>query len=139
MFAQGSSKVMQDGENVWELDADNGYLSYTKMKYVKNLKNVMKSRPREAADGVGEQGSSSVVYEKFPVCGTSTGWFAEQCGTSRDTELSVLGVGISTYFKQLKTLVVMLLVFTLFSIPAMVLFWSAGKHKVDVSASKDND
>ena len=54
---------------MWELDADNGFLSYTKMKYVKNQKSVMKMRPREASDG-DDKGAASVVYEPFPVCGT---------------------------------------------------------------------
>ena len=44
-------------------------------------------------------------------------------------------MGVSIYFKQLKTLIVMLLVFTLLSVPSYVLFWSAGNHMVDTSQS----
>lgn len=69
-------------------------------------------------------------YESYPICGTRTGWLSEIFWTNRDSDISDnLGVGIATYFKQLKTLAVMFAVFTYLSIPAYVLFWSAGKVK----------
>jgi len=89
---------MQDGETVWELDASNGYLSYTKMKYIKNQKMVMRNKALAKADIEAVTVSENTV-DPFPVCGTSTGWFTEQCGMKRDSDISDLGVGITTYFK----------------------------------------
>ena len=67
-------------------------------------------------------------YEPYPVCATRIGWLSESFWTKRDSEISDdLGVGISTYFKQLKTLTIMFAVFAYLSLPAYILFWSAGK------------
>jgi len=38
-------------------------------------------------------------------------------------------VGISIYFKQLKTLVCMLVACSVFSLPAFYLFWASSQHK----------
>lgn len=35
-------KVGSDEQQLWELDAENGFLSYTKMDYVSNLRHVRK-------------------------------------------------------------------------------------------------
>jgi len=71
-----------------------------------------------------------VKFEKFPACGTSTGWFINCfccsrvcCSRQSDIEQE-LGVGVSIYFKQLKNMIVMLYLFTLLSLPAYALFWS---------------
>ena len=41
-----------------------------------------------------------------------------------------LGLGISIYFKQLKALVIMLVVCTLLSIPSLILFYSGGYNDI---------
>ena len=105
------------------------------MKYIQNMKMVRKAKSTEKVADSEVAAKEESNFEKFPVCGTSTGWFSDRCRSSRHSEIQEnLGVGVSTYFKQLKTLVIMLAVFTLFSTPAYVLFWSAGKIQ---SASTD--
>ena len=114
---------------IWPLDSDNGLLSYTKMRYVRDLKMV--KRPKNAdnkkIEAETEKLDDETVFEPFPVWGTSTGWFDDRCRSSRHSDIQErLGVGISIYFKQLKTLILMFFVFTVLSIPAFVIFSSAG-------------
>ena len=69
------------------------------------------------------------VYKKFPSCRTSTGWFIEWCCFSRESDIEEnLGIGVSIYFKQVKSLICMLFVCTLLSLPSYFLFWSARSH-----------
>ena len=113
---------------VWELDSENGLLSYTKMKYIQELKMVRQAKVVEFEKDDEAAKKGKVDYEPYPVCGTRTGWFSESFWTKRDSDISDdLGVGISTYFKQLKTLTIMFAVFTYLSLPAYILFWSAGR------------
>ena len=64
-------------------------------------------------------------FEEYWVCGTNTGWFWQCCCCFRESGIAgELGVGVSVYFKQLKNLVVILLLCTLLSLPAYMLFWS---------------
>ena len=35
-----------------------------------------------------------------------------------------MGVGVSVYFKSLKNMIFMMLIFTMLSLPAFILFWS---------------
>ena len=69
-------------------------------------------------------------YVKFPICSTKTGWF--HCSTDYTTSdiADELGIGISIYFKQLKALVIMLVVCTLLSIPSFVLFWHGSYNDI---------
>lgn len=39
-----------------------------------------------------------------------------------------LGIGVSIYFKQVKSLICMLFVCTLLSLPSYYIFWSARSH-----------
>lgn len=69
------------------------------------------------------------VYRNFTYCGTSTGWFIDWCCMRRDSEIeSNLGMGIAIYFKQLKSLICMLFICTLLSLPSYFLFWGARSH-----------
>lgn len=79
------------------------------------------------------------VYEKMSVCGTGTGWFTKGCGHERSGSLQKanLGVGIGIYFKQLKTLMCMLMVCTILSVPAFVLFWSGQSQGSKSTSSQD--
>ena len=64
-------------------------------------------------------------FENFSLCSTNTGWFASCCCCYKGSDIaSVLGVGVSVYFKQTKNLVIILLLCTLLSLPAYALFWS---------------
>lgn len=64
-------------------------------------------------------------YETFSICTTSTGWFCRCCRCVNKSDVAgELGVGVSVYFKQLKNLVVILLICTILSMPAYVLFYS---------------
>ena len=70
---------------------------------------------------------AETVYERFPVCSTQIGWFSNKCKSTRHSEIQErLGVGMSIYFKQLKTLTLMFFVFIVLSIPAFIIFSSAG-------------
>ena len=91
----------------------------------------MVKRPKNAdnkkIEAETEKLDDETVFEPFPVWGTSTGWFDDRCRSSRHSDIQErLGVGISIYFKQLKTLILMFFVFTVLSIPAFVIFSSAG-------------
>ena len=72
-------------------------------------------------------------YEQYPLCSTRIGWFTDRCCcTAKNRELEeCLGVGITTYFKQLKTLSLLLLSFTVLSLPAYILCYSAGLIRSD--------
>lgn len=64
-------------------------------------------------------------YEKFPVCGTRTGFFAGGCCGENAEKSDIegeLGLGISIYFKQLKCLILFCFLCTLISIPSYFIF-----------------
>lgn len=65
-------------------------------------------------------------YVKFPVCKTRTGWFHCSKEYTQSDIAEELGLGISIYFKQLKSLLIMLTVCTLLSIPSFILFSQGG-------------
>ena len=71
--------------------------------------------------------SRKTKYSNFGVCSTNTGFFTScrccVCCTESDIA-GELGVGVSLYFKQLKNLVIILFLCTMFSMPAYLLFWS---------------
>ena len=127
--------VMHDrrSDQIWPLDTNNGMLSYTKMKHVRNMKQVRrakktaKSSIEPIAEGESEVSQLETVFEEYPVIRTNTGWFTQcgKCERKSDIEAD-LGLGVTIYFKQLKMLVVMFLICTVLSIPALTLFWSAG-------------
>jgi len=87
------------------------------------------------------------------VCSTSTGWFGcnkkdkenreaikvkkEKDGNNAKIEDNTLGLfeqelglGISIYFKQLKFMVILFALFSIFSIPAFWLFYSGNEAKI---------
>ena len=65
-------------------------------------------------------------YVKFPVCKTRTGWFHCSTDYTHSDIAEELGLGISIYFKQLKSLVIMLTVCFLLSIPSLIFFAEGG-------------
>ena len=115
---------------LWNADAENGFLSYSKMKYVINQRQVRKLSV-DTAESEQVNSAKKVVYEKYEICGTDTGSFTSICCNDQSRQSSIsenLGAGMSIYFKQLKTLVCMFIAFTVLSIPAFILFWSGKSH-----------
>lgn len=74
-------------------------------------------------------------YAKFPVCKTRTGWFHCSTDYTHSDIAEELGLGISIYFKQLKALVIMLLVCVLLSIPSFILFVNGSYNDISESSS----
>ncbi len=116
-------------EDEWILDTKNKKLSYTKMVYERNLLHF--SRPEDR-----EVGSKVHKNRRYPLCKTGTGWFF--CNKSKEDKQVTegLGLGISVYFKQVKSLTLLFLVFTLISIPAYVLFYFGGSQDPNWSEPK---
>lgn len=97
-------------ELVYPNDAlDNG-LSYTKM-----IKEMDQRHPRIY---------ENKEYKEYPICRTKTGGHL-CCKMFRKSDLDEIGIGISLYFKMLKSLMVLFVIATILSIPAYVYF-SAG-------------
>ena len=108
---------------MWEKDAEGGILSHSRMKYVQKIRQVRDVQKRTVKDET-DQAHEEFEYSKFPVCSTNTGWFL-CCNQYTHSDIAdELGLGMSIYFKQLKNLILMLLVCTILSIPSYVLFWS---------------
>ena len=117
----------------WELDAEGGLLSYTKMEHVRKQKQVRKRTRVE-----NKNGQKRITYEheefeshKYPLCSTKTGSFpCLCCCRSRKSDFAdELGLGISLYFKQLKFFIMMMFVCTLLSLPAYLFYWSVNKSE----------
>ena len=59
----------------------------------------------------------------MPICGTPTGWFGNDCCRKESNVVEQeLGLGISIYFKQLKNLILVLLICTVLSLPSFYLY-----------------
>jgi hypothetical protein len=102
-------------EDEWPLDTINNKLSYTKMIYERNKLHFRKPEDR-----------SSKRSRRYPLCKTGTGWFFYH-KSDEDKQVSEgLGLGISIYFKQVKSLALLFLAFTLISIPAYTLYYFGG-------------
>jgi len=95
----------------WPKDSYNGKLSYSKMVY-----EVTNAHPRELVDG---------HFEKMSCCRARTGCFGctKNCRRSENIS-SELGIGMTIYFKTMKSFVLLFAVFTIFSIPAYYLYWN---------------
>ena len=80
-------KIDEDG---WKLDASNG-LSYQKMIYTKNMRQVRKviedkqTNNRKSILELAER----TKFEKYPICSTPTGWFCScKCKACCEIQLS---------------------------------------------------
>ena len=94
------------------------------MRQVRHRKKVSKSvRGANGASKIQEE----YEYSEFPVCSTETGWFLCCNQYSHSQIADELGLGMSIYFKQLKNLTLMLIICTLLSLPAYVLYWSGNR------------
>jgi hypothetical protein len=80
----------------------------------------------------GNKDYSGGFFKKKPVCGTPIGFFRCRQKTEEKTELSL---GIKLYFKQLKSLIWLYLIFTLISMPSFALFYLSGP--LELSANLD--
>lgn len=69
-------------------------------------------------------------YVHFEICKTKTGWFHCSTEFTHSDIDDELGLGISIYFKQLKALIIMLVVCCLLSTPSLVLFWNGDYNDV---------
>jgi hypothetical protein len=60
----------------------------------------------------------------YPLFSTHTGWhmFCKRC---RKTDLAEIGTGVSLYFKMLKYLIILFLLFSIISIPSFI-FYASG-------------
>ena len=101
------------------------------MTYVRNTRQVRRKSVKEkqlarvSKSNNSRQMARQTTFEPFWVCGTNTGWFLDCCCCYKKTQIAgELGVGVSVYFKQLKNLIIILLLCTLLSMPAYNLFWS---------------
>ena len=102
-------KLLGNVKDDWEADAEDGVLSYSKMKYEENLRH-----PRKQVDG---------SFEKLPCCtsiGRLGGWNKDD-EEKNEFEME-LGPGIAMYFKTLRTLSILLLVFTVLYIPLFIVY-----------------
>lgn len=114
----------------WPKDAAGGKLSHKKMVYEKNLRHcrVIEENNRETytEDGRKVQVTES-QYKPMSCCKLKTGWFC-CCKNWRQSELGQeLGLGMSIYFKQLKSMALMFLIFTLLSLPSFLLFYNGNE------------
>ena len=129
----------EDDDDIWEKDAANGFLSYSKMEYVKNMRQVrqqsLKDQPNQSKEKKSKKAMGS-KFRKFSVCGTATGWFCSCCCRKSNIQRE-LGVGVSIYFKQLKNLMMIFFLCTILSVPAFILFWS-GRHLNNPDTSTDS-
>lgn len=106
----------------WKLDAQNGYLSYSKMKYNSNMRHA------RTKTTVTKNGYEKVVSRRYSLC-TATGWFLP-CTTLNKSDLSEeLGLGLSLYFKTIKQLIIFFILCTILSIPSFV-FFSTGQDEI---------
>lgn len=94
-------------------DIING-LSYTKM-----VNEVNHREPR----GLTESG----VIEKYSLCGSSTGWHSTS-KSWRGTDMENLGVGVILYFKMLKYFSLCFLLFSILSVPSMMIYMSGHEY-----------
>jgi hypothetical protein len=68
-----------------------------------------------------------VKAKRLQFCATSTGTFCWCCKTAKQAEVNKqLGLGMSLYFQQLKSLTWLFFLFTVIQLPAMVFFFKAG-------------
>lgn len=101
-------------------------LSYTKM--INEVNKVM-LRKHEVCT---EDGHKTIKFSRFNICcGSGTGVFCPTqtcCPTLQKSAMAVeLGVGMSIYFKQLKTLMLIFLLFTFLSFPSYLLYFSGNE------------
>ena len=113
----------------WDLDAENKFLSHTKMKQVNEMRLVRKPRKDDSQE-----------LEKYSLWKTGWGAFSScNCFSSKDSRMGEeLGVGVSVYFKLLKNMFMINLLFTILSIPAFILFWH-GNDLNNTSTTEDTD
>lgn len=113
-----SSQIAAQQKAEWPLDAENKVLSYTKMEYERNRKQVRRIKE--------QKNSKKDVFVHFPICGNGShsGWFCP-CRKAMKSDLAErLGIGMVLYFKTLKQLIIFLILCTILSIPSFVFFWS---------------
>ena len=90
------------------------------MIYERNTRHF--TRPKKILK-VEDKKAHTYEFERYPFLRTSTGWFCCRRGCRENHDISEkLGLGISLYFKQLKSLTVIFLIFTLLSLPALILY-----------------
>ena len=108
----------------WPLDAENGFLSYKKMVYEQNLRQV---RRQETID-IKKDGKiqKKTVYSRIPLCGKGShvGWFCPKKELRQSDIAEDLGLGITLYFKTIKQLILFFLVCTELSLPSFAFFWT---------------
>jgi len=74
IFSDASDNTHLEEHVVWEKDATNGFLSYSKMRFVKNSRQVCQKILKEQKRGE-KCSDKATKFKKYPVFGTSTGSF----------------------------------------------------------------
>lgn len=88
------------------------------------------TRPKNN-DGEKEQSSQiTQKFEKYPFFSTHTGWFCMRGRRESSDITEKLGLGTSLYFKQLKSLTLLFLLFTILNLPAFIFFYKGSVSEI---------
>lgn len=96
------------------------------MIYERNQRHF--NQPALNAEVVVDQKRAIIKHRRYPLCSTGTGRFSSSAHSKNDRQINrELGLGISIYFKQLKSLIVLFMFFTVLKIPSFVFFYYGGE------------
>ena len=105
------------------------------MIYERNLRHFRKNY-----DDKGARASQVTrSYDTYPVCATVTGCFCCSKKYKGHPDITQkLGLGVSLYLKQLKSLTILFLILSVLSLPAFILFFQGneGQHSAALHDSK---
>ena len=127
--AQLDHKNKKEHINVYEKPGSDE--SYKAMIQTYNRTHYSKKSEESSSDSEKEFNPSLPVC-----CGFSTGWMSFSSKSKSDGADEKLGLGVSLYFKQLKSLVILYLVLSFVSIPAFTLYYFGGKQQATFQDSK---
>jgi hypothetical protein len=123
--------------NTWEKDTINGKFSYSKMIYERNQRHFNQPASQGEATVNEKKAKAILKHKRYPLCGTGTGTFSQFKHSDSDRQVNKnLGLGISIYFKQLKSLIVLFLAFSVLKIPSFILFYYGGESQIVFNDSK---